>query len=599
MANNRKNRNGTQNVSFESLNRLIDSLKDGTFGEIWDDWRWIMQYSSSYRWSIAFYVLMGVFSTTLGLASSVAGKYLIDIITGYQKDKLLLLALIMIGTSLSGIILNNWTSRIVAKLSININNDVQRDLFQTVMEGDWFAVSQYSNGDLLNRFNGDVSKVASDAISWIPNLILSIYRFLATFFVILHYDWIMAMIALGSAPVLLMASRVLIKKQREYGQRVREVSSDQMAFEVESFYNYDTIKSFGITEQYGEKLGYWQEKWKKLSLDYNLFTIKTNLFISILGMLVQFTAFGYCLYRLWTHSITFGTMTLFLQQRGNLTSAFNSMVGMIPTFLSGSISAHRLKELEEIPLEDCRKKTDSDMAMAVQQGLTVELKDAEYAYTQGITIISKSDLIARPGEIVALIGPSGEGKTTIIRLILGLIHPENGTTIIRSADGKELPLGADTRHLFSYVPQGNTILSGTIAENLQMVKKDATEEQMIEALKTACAWEFVQEMPGGLYATVRERGHGLSEGQAQRIAIARAVLRDAPVILLDEATSALDVATERTVLRNLVGTNTGKTCIVTTHRPSVLAMSDRVYRVVDTMVAELSQEEASQMAMDF
>lgn len=599
MAESQKYRNGKQKMSFESLNRLIGSMRDGTFSEIWEDWQWIFQYSKAYRWQIIVYVLLGVLSTTLGLASSVAGKYLIDIITGYQTDKLLFLALVMVGTALSGIILNNLTNRIVAKLNVNINNDVQRDLFRTVMNGDWLTVSQYSNGDLLNRFNGDVSRVANDAISWIPNLVLSIYRFLATFFVILHYDWIMALIALGSAPVLLFASRVLIKKQRYYGQRVREVSSDQMAFEVESFYNYDTIKSFGITDQYGEKLGYWQDKWKRLSLDYNLFTIKTNLFMSILGMLVQFAGFGYCLYRLWTHGITFGTMTLFLQQRSNLTSAFNSLVGVIPTFLSGSISAHRLKELEEIPDENHSGKTDANKNIALDNGLTVELKGAEYSYNTETAVITRSDMIARPGEIVALIGPSGEGKTTIIRLILGLIHPENGTTVIRSYDGQEIPLSADTRRLFSYVPQGNTILSGTIAENLRMVKEDATEEELINALKIACAWDFVQEMDGGLNATVRERGHGLSEGQAQRIAIARAVLRDAPVILLDEATSALDVTTERKVLRNLVGASSGKTCIITTHRPSVLSLSDRIYRVVDTMVTELSAEEASRMTMDF
>ena len=160
----------------------------------------------------------------------------------------------MVGTALSGILLNNWTNRIVTKMNIHINNDIQMDLFQKIMDGDWLTVSKYSNGDLLNRFNGDVSGVASNAISWLPNLVLSVYRFLATFFVILHYDWIMARIALGSAPILLFASRVLIKKQREYGKKVREVSSDQMAFEVESFYNYDTIKSFGASDQYSRKL---------------------------------------------------------------------------------------------------------------------------------------------------------------------------------------------------------------------------------------------------------------------------------------------------------------------------------------------------------
>ena len=187
----------------------------------------------------------------------------------------------------------------------------------------------------------------------------------------------------------------------------------------------------------------------------------------------------------------------------------------------------------------------------------------------------------------------------MIRLILGLIHPQNGTAVLKAADGSAVPLNVETRHFFAYVPQGNTILAGTIAENMRMVKEDAAEEEIIEALKIACAWEFVERLPETIHTAIGERGRGLSEGQAQRLAIARAVLRDAPLLLLDEATSALDVTTERKVLRNIVQQRPNKTCIVTTHRPSVLSLCQRVYRVVDTRVTELSEEESAKMAMDF
>ena len=162
------------------------------------------------------------------------------------------------------------------------------------------------------------------------------------------------------------------------------------------------------------------------------------------------------------------------------------------------------------------------------------------------------------------------------------------------ADGNEIKLGADTRRFFAYVPQGNSIFSGTIAENLRMVKSDVTDEEII-----ACAYDFVMKLPQGINSVLGERGRGLSEGQAQRIAIARAVICDAPVLLLDEATSALDVATEREVLRNIIKQRPNKTCIVTTHRPSVLNMCQRVYRVLDTRITELSEEESSKMAIDF
>ena len=187
----------------------------------------------------------------------------------------------------------------------------------------------------------------------------------------------------------------------------------------------------------------------------------------------------------------------------------------------------------------------------------------------------------------------------MIRLILGLIRPESGQAYIQASNGKLVEMNADTRHLFAYVPQGNTILSGTIAENMRMVKEDATDEEIIEALKIGCAWDFVKDIPDTINANIGERGRGFSEGQAQRIAISRAVLRDSPVLLLDEATSALDVTTERKVLKNIIKQRPNKTCIVTTHRPSVLNMCQRVYRVMETKVTELSEEESSRMAMDF
>ena len=408
----------------------------------------------------------------------------------------------------------------------------------------------------------------------------------------------MALIALGSAPVMLLCSRLLIKKQRDYSKMVREMSSNLMSFEVEAFYNFDTIKSFGVAPHYSRKMRWWQGKFRDISLKYNMFTIKTNILLSVLGTVVQFAAFGYCLFRLWTNEITYGTMTLFLQQRSNLSTAFNNAVSIIPSFLNSSVSAHRIRELVELPRE-VHIPESGEMDKYAEQGFEVRMKDVNFSYTEGNRVITDSAFRAEPGEIVALVGPSGEGKTTMIRLILGLIRPEEGEVRLCAADGQEIEMNAETRHLFAYVPQGNTILSGTIAENMRMVKEEATDEEIIEALKISCAWDFVEKLPDQINSSVGERGRGLSEGQAQRIAIARAVLRDAPILLMDEATSALDVATERMVLKNIVQKHPNKTCIVTTHRPSVLNLCQRVYRVMETRVTELSEEESSRMAMDF
>lgn len=595
--------------SFRSLKILSSRIKDGTFHEIIDDWKWIFGYSARYKGAIALYVLLGILSTSLGLAGSVAGKYVIDIITGYQTSKLVVLLVIMIGGSIISLIFDSIVNRLSVKLSIEINNDIQADIFDKIIDADWLSLNKYSNGDILNRFNSDVSTVSSNAISWLPTIILTVYRFLATFFVLLHYDWIMALIAVASAPFMILASRFVLKKQRDYSSRVRQMSSNLMTFETETFYNIDTIKSFGATGQYSKKMRWWQEKYKDISLKYNLFTIKTNIFMSVLSMFVQFAAFGYCLFRMWSHSITYGTMTLFLQQRSQLSSAFSSMVSIIPAFLNSSVSAHRIRELTELPKEK-HIKHSSGLDACNESGLSVcmdhvsfvypAVKQAEDENVRKVAeesgsmkkVIMHSNFAAHPGEIVALVGASGEGKTTLIRLILGLIRPDEGQVCLSSADGLSVDVNADTRHLFAYVPQGNTLLSGTIAENMRMVREDATDDDIIEALKIACAWEFVEKLPDQVNTVLGERGKGLSEGQAQRIAIARAVLRSSPILLLDEATSALDIDTECRVLNNIIRQQPNKTCIVTTHRPTVLNMCRRVYKVEDSEVTEIEVKEA-------
>lgn len=597
------NQNDGQNqdnhkISFESLDVLIGRWRDGTFSEILDDWKWIFSYSKRYKGAIVFYTILGIFSTSMGLVSSVASKYMIDIITGYQTSQLGTMIAITLGSAVFNLVFSNVINRVTTKLSIYINNDIQADIFDKIIDADWLEINQYSNGDVLNRFNGDVTTVSSNAISWLPTIIIAVYNFIATFVVIWHYDKIMSLLAFASAPVMLLMSKFLISKQREYGQKVREMSSDMMTFEVETFYNFDTIKSFGISGLYSQKMREWQGKFKDISLKYNMFSIKTGVFMSIMGMIVQYAAFGYCLFRLWTGDISYGTMTLFLQQRSNLNSAFNNVVSIIPNFLNSSISAHRIRELVQLPKE-VHIPDSSELDAYAEDGFKVMMKGVNFSYLEGNRVITDSAFQANPGEIVALVGPSGEGKTTMIRLILGLIRPESGQAYIQASNGKLVEMNADTRHLFAYVPQGNTILSGTIAENMRMVKEDATDEEIIEALKIGCAWDFVKDIPDTINANIGERGRGFSEGQAQRIAISRAVLRDSPVLLLDEATSALDVTTERKVLKNIIKQRPNKTCIVTTHRPSVLNMCQRVYRVMETKVTELSEEESSRMAMDF
>lgn len=584
---------------MESIKMLIEKIKDGSIKEMWEEIRWMFSYGKNYKKEIVFYTILGVFSTVMSLISSVASKELINIVTGIQTNRALEMAVLMVSMSLFSLLFNQAMSRITLKINIRIQNEIQADIFDKIIEVNWLDLSRYHGGDLLNRFSSDVGTVANSAIGWVPNLIINFFSFIATLCLILYYDPTMLFLTLANMPIMLLSSKVMMSRLRKYDMKVKEMNSEMMAFETETFSNIDSIKSFSLVHLFSDRLKGFQKRFKDVSLEYNWFSIKYNTIISLLGMVVSFSFYGWAVYRLWSGAINYGEMTLFLQQSGRLSSTFSALVSIIPSTISATISAKRLMEIIFLPKEPLDIKTSEYLDKIQDKGFSLELEDVYFSYIQNKNVLVSSDLKANPGEIVALVGPSGEGKTTMIRLFLGLITPNQGNAYLIDYQGKKYHLDASTRSLFAYVPQGNTIFSGTIAENLRMVKEDASDEEIIEALRSACAYEFVSRLEGGINAKIGARGQGLSEGQCQRIAIARALLREAPILLLDEATSALDVSTERKVLNNIMINHPNKTCIVTTHRPSVLNMCQRVYRVMDTKLTVLSEEESAKMAMDF
>lgn len=571
------------------LSMLGSKLRDGTLRTVWRDWLWIWSFTRK-RWgSVVLYTLCGILSSALGLVAGVLSKYMIDAIVTLDVSRLLPYCLLMVFSAVFGVAFQAMTARFSAKLSIGMHNDVQAAVFDSILQSDWMELSQYASGDMVNRFATDVNTVANCAVSWLPNVLIQLFTVLATLGVILYYDPIMAIIGCASTPILFLLSRKLLRQQREYNQKMRQVSGDMSAFQSETFRNMDTLKSFGVEEQISRKLRFWQKNYRDTVLEHNRFSIRTNVWLTIMSSVVQYAALGYCLWRLWRQDILFGTMTLFLQQRSNLSNAFSALVSLIPTALSGSVAAERIRELMELPKEPVAQDR-----VVPAGSCAVQVQGVQAAYSPDRKILSDVELYAPAGKVIALVGPSGEGKTTLLRLILGLIRPEQGQVTLIDAKGQQYPLDASTRQCFTYVPQGNTIIAGTVEENLRLAREDATPEEMEQALKDACAWEFVSELPMGLHTPVGEGGKGLSEGQAQRIAIARALMRSAPVMLLDEVTSALDQETERQVLNNLM--RRGVTTVVITHRMSVLSLCSGAYRVQDGCVRPLEQAELEQLA---
>ena len=579
--------------------KIIQKIQEGALREVMRELHWIYQYGLKYKGSILWYIFLGTFGIATGLAGSVLSKYIIDAVTGYDSKNLLPAAMAYVFLQLFTIGSRAWSSMISEKIVIKVDQEIRADVYDKIMDADWEALSQYHSGDLLNRVDNDVSNVSASVLGWVPDFVTRILQFAGTLGIILYYDPTLALLALISAPITLLVSRSVAKRIRDYNKKIRKVSSDVMVFNEESFQNVQLIKSFGLTELYKKKLRDVQEMYKKIRLDYNRFHVITGSGMSLVGSVVAMVCFGWGVYRLWTGHITYGTMTLFLQLATSLAGAFSALVYMIPSAISAATAAGRLMSVTQLPKEECLCEEKAKELIRTKKGIEVRTEEISFQYHTGKKVLQDASFVAKPGEIVAIVGPSGEGKTTMLRILLGLVAVLEGTVTVSASGEESVPVSAATRGLFAYVPQDNVMFAGSIAENLRVMKEDATDEQINEALRKACAYEFVHKIPTGLQSPIRENGGGFSEGQIQRLAIARALLSDAPVLLFDEATSALDVATERKILRNILDKSENKTCIITTHRPSVLGMCDRIYKISDCSLEVMDAKAVEKMVMDF
>ena len=565
--------------------------------------RWILQYGRRYWKAMILYTLLGIAGSGVSLISSLISKDLVDIITGHQTGKLLATFAAMIGFSLANILVTQASGYASTFINLKVDSEIKNDIFSKMLITDWESLTTYHTGDLVTRWNSDASNISNGILNWIPNLLIYTFRFVSALAVVLYYDPTFALFALLGIPFSALLSRPLLRRMRDNNQKSAAMNAKMYGFNQEAFSNIQTIKAFDLIRFYTNRLKNLQTEYIQMRLDFQKMSILTSVLMSIIGFIVSYSCYGWGIYRVWSSAISYGTMTMFLSLSGTLTSSVNSLTSLLPTAISLTISAGRLMDIVEMPKEDYSQ--DSTVEKFEKQhrneGIGLIMKDLSYTYRTGTIVFSDASLEAYPHEIVALVGPSGEGKTTMLRLILSLLKAQSGSSHICAGHNKEeqLAMSPSTRKLFSYVPQGNTMFSGTIAENLRNVKPDASNEEIIEALKLACAWKFVEKLPDGIESEIKERGGGFSEGQAQRLSIARALLRKSPILLLDEATSALDVATERKVLKNIMQDTYPRTCIVTTHRPTVLNICSRVYAIRDKKCEVLDAEAISRIMNDF
>lgn len=558
------------------IKKIIEKYKSGAFREMWNETKWLYSYAAKYKWLIVIYIVIGLFATGLALAASLVTKNLINEVLGGKISAAAVALYVFLG--LSGIAISALNRRLSAKISLRVNNEIRADVFGKFISTTWEEVSAFHSGDLLNRINGDVSTVADSVIGWIPSVTIKSAQFIGAIAIICYYDAAMALLSLISIPAAALISSLLLRKMRSYGTKIREAGSELMSFFEESLQNIQTVKAFGLSQSLDGRLAQLQKIYYDTSLEYNALSVKVTSGMSVLGLFVSYLCMGWCIFRLFTGAIDIGTMVLFIQLSSYLSSSISSLISSVPTVISATVSAGRIISVLNLPREEEDESLAAREIADFGEAPEIEFRDVSFGYKNGGKVFSEVNLTVAPGEFAAFVGPSGGGKTTLLRLLLGLVKPQSGKATL-SAKGKTTEISSATRRIFTYVPQEKAMFSGTVAEMLRLFSPEATDEEINAALKAACAYDFVAALPEGINTPLGERGAGFSEGQNQRLAIARAVLRKAPVLLLDEATSALDLETERRVLENITALCRGKTLIVMTHRESVLPLCDSVYRI--------------------
>lgn len=545
-----------------------------------NDISWIIhQIRGFIRW-ILIIVFAGTMLSLCTVSMAVASKKAIDAASRRNLNsavQFVVVFVVLIGFQLFFQAVSSITS---TRTHEALSNSLRQKLFAKLMHTEWQSFSKYHSGDILTRMTSDVGTVANVVVNTFPSIISLGIRLVTAFLTLMFFEPILAVSAFALGPVSVLLSRLWAKTLKKLQIKIQEAESAYRSFMHESIQNILVVKTFCIEESSTKKIESLQNDRLGLILKKSRISAISSLTMSFSYWVGYFCAFGLGALRLSQGAATFGTFTAFLQLVGQVQGPFTALAYSLPQIIAASASAGRLKELEKLKLE---KITDT---VNTWPSAGIKIKDLSFAYDGDREILKNISFRIKPGEIAALVGASGEGKTTLIRLLLALIYPEDGYLYLEDDQGREREITALTRNMVSYVPQGNTLFSGTIADNLRIGCPDATEKEMEEAARAACAWEFIDRLPDKLNTVIGERGIGLSEGQAQRIAIARAFLRKAPIMILDEATSALDTKTEYKVLQAIKSLKPARTCIMITHRPSVLKICNRIIKLEDGCIYE-------------
>lgn len=534
---------------------------------------WLWMASRGNRFQAVMNASLGLAGVATGLGSVWAVQRAIDIAAGARGGSLYMAVALMAALILADFALGIARVWIKNILGVRAQNRMQRQMLARLLSAEWTGRERYHSGDVMNRLEQDVATVVTFITETLPGVLSVAGMFVGAFLYLMRMDAALAFITVGILPVFILVSRIYVDRMRRYTRKVRTSDSRVQSVLQETVQHRMLVKTL---ECGGMMLGRLDDCHGELRSNVRrrtVFSVFSNFVLNAGFSAGYLIAFLWSAVRLYDRTITFGAMTAFLQLVYRIQGPARDMTKLAPAFVAVFTAAERLMELGEIPTEEQGKEIRPDGPCGVR------LQGVSYAYNDGGRMILDDmtfDFV--PGTCTAILGETGAGKTTLIRILLALVKPCAGEAYIYNGTGARAELSPLTRCNFVYVPQGNTLISGTIRDNLLLGNPAATDTDMRAALEKACAG-FVLELPEGLDTVAAEAGGGLSEGQAQRIAIARALLRDRSIMLFDEATSALDPDTERLLLANILG-DKDKTVIFITHRPAVVDYCDSVLRVI-------------------
>ena len=531
---------------------------------------WLWEAWKGNRFQALLNASLGLMGVVVSLSAVKAIQNAIDIASGAKPGS------IYWGVGIMGIIvLCNFAINISVVwvkniLGVRARNRMQQRLLDRILRSEWHSKEKRHSGDVINRLLTDVGHVINFLTETLPNSVSTLALFIGAFAYLYSMDKMLSFVIVVMIPIVILLSRFYMRKMRQLAKDVRTCDSKIQSVLTETVQNRMLIKIMESDDAMIDKLETTQSEYREKVVKRTFFSVIANFVLNFGFSFGYLVAFLWSALRLSHGTLTFGGMTAFLQLVNRVQGPAKNLTKLVPEFVYVFTSAERLMELEDNPLEEQGKP------VYVKAPCGVRLNNISFSYEEGGKVVDNLSFDFKPGSCTAILGETGAGKTTIVRMILALMFPQEGTVEIYN-DREAKQLTPRMRCNFVYVPQGNTLLSGTIRENLMLGKLDASDEEMEEALRMSCA-EFVLDLPEGLETVCSESGGGLSEGQAQRIAIARALLRDRSIMLFDEATSALDPETEKNLLQNILAKH-NKTIIFITHRPAVMEYCDQTLKI--------------------